>query len=126
DLFNWIFPPFIQSLLDKFRTYWNQHTIRVQPEKEMPSGHAPADALEHPGLFGGLDCGIRVPKEAIQEFHHALTEEVGPRESFLTWVGPEFDQTATVVFGCLGISKITLENSWDVFAEMSRRIEPLL
>ncbi|KAJ6543776.1 hypothetical protein DFH09DRAFT_1321960 [Mycena vulgaris] len=126
DLFNWIFPSLIQSLLDEFRTYWNQHTIRVQPEKEMPSGHAPADALEHPGLFGGLDCGIRVPKEAIQELRDALTEEVGPRECFLTWVGPEFDQTATVVFGSLGISKITLENSWDVFAEMSRRIEPLL
>ncbi|KAJ6601878.1 hypothetical protein DFH09DRAFT_900334, partial [Mycena vulgaris] len=120
-----IFPPVIQSLLDEFRTYWNQHTTRAQPEKEMPSGHAPADALEHPGRFKGLDCGIRVPKEAIQELRDALTEEVGPRESFLTWVGPEFDQIATDVFGSLGISKITLESSWDVFAEMSRRIEPL-
>ncbi|KAJ7195476.1 hypothetical protein GGX14DRAFT_403946 [Mycena pura] len=85
DLFNWIFPPLLQAQLDDFRIYWNQHTICSQPEKDMPSGHVPADALEHPGLFGGIDCGIRVPKNAIQEFRDALTEEVGPRESFLAW-----------------------------------------
>ncbi|KAJ6600292.1 hypothetical protein DFH09DRAFT_1271197 [Mycena vulgaris] len=61
-------PPIIQSLLDEFRTHWNQHTIRAQPEKEMPSGHAPADAFEHPGLFGGLDCGIQVPKKLFRSF----------------------------------------------------------
>ncbi|KAJ7767045.1 hypothetical protein DFH07DRAFT_737051 [Mycena maculata] len=126
DLFNWIFPPLIQSQLDEFRVYWNQHVIRAQPDKEMPSGHAPADALEHPGLFGGLDCGIRVPKEALQELREALTEEVGPRESLLAWVSPEFDQMARTVFQTLNISKITIEDSWDVFSEMSRKIETLL
>lgn len=92
----------------------------------MPSGHAPADALDHPGLFGGLDCGIRVPKEALRELREALTEEVGPRESLLAWVSPEFDQMAHDVFKTLNISKITVENSWDVFSEMSRKIETLL
>ncbi|KAJ6545071.1 hypothetical protein DFH09DRAFT_1249204 [Mycena vulgaris] len=86
----------------------NGFMLQRLPFIEMPSGHAPADALEHPGMFGGLDCGIRAPKEAIQELRDALTEEVGPRESFLTWVGPEFDQFATEVFGSLRISKITL------------------
>ncbi|KAJ7815603.1 hypothetical protein B0H13DRAFT_1532784, partial [Mycena leptocephala] len=88
DLVNWIFPPLIQSQLNDFRTYRNQHIIRTQSEKDMPSGHAPADALKHPALSGGIDCSIRVPKEAIQEFRDALTEEVGPGESFLAWVSP--------------------------------------
>ncbi|KAJ7832148.1 hypothetical protein B0H14DRAFT_2364827, partial [Mycena olivaceomarginata] len=126
DLFNWIFPPLVQSQLDEFRVYWNQHIIRAQADKEMPSGHAPADALDHPGLFGGLDCGIRVPKEALRELREALTEEVGPHESLLAWVSPEFDQMARDVFKTLNISKITVENSWDVFSEMSRKIETLL
>jgi hypothetical protein len=60
DLFNWIFPPLVQAELDEFRTYWNQHQVRSQPNKNMPSGHVPADVLEHPELFGGnklLDQG---------------------------------------------------------------------
>jgi hypothetical protein len=125
ELFNWIFPPLVQAQLDEFRIYWNQHTIRSQPEKEMLSGHAPADALEHPGLFGGLDCGIRIPKEALLELRNALAEEVGPREAYLSWVTPQFDQIATDIFRTLTFSEITLENSWDVFSEMSHRLEAL-
>ncbi|KAJ7196270.1 hypothetical protein GGX14DRAFT_575083 [Mycena pura] len=126
DLFNWIFPPLLQAQLDDFRTYWNQHTIRPQPEKDMPSGHAPSDALEHPGLFGGIDCGIRVPKDAIQEFRDALSEEVGPRESYLAWVSPEFEQLAQDVFRSLDVAEITIQNSWDVFRDMSAKMEALL
>ncbi|KAJ6522522.1 hypothetical protein DFH09DRAFT_1421721 [Mycena vulgaris] len=96
------------------------------PKKKCLLGMLQLTPLSTQACLGGLDSGIRVRKEAIQELRDALTEEVGPRESFLTWVGPEFDQIATEVFGSLGISKITLENSWDVFAEMSRRMEPLL
>ncbi|KAJ7838410.1 hypothetical protein B0H13DRAFT_1911838 [Mycena leptocephala] len=125
DLVNWIIPPLIQSQLNDFRLYWNQHTVRTQSEKDMPSGHAPADALKHPALFGGIDCGIRVPKEAIQECRDALTEEVGPRESFLAWVSPEFDQLAKEVFQSLGVSEITVENSWGVFRDMSAKMEAL-
>jgi hypothetical protein len=91
----------------------------------MPSGHVPADALDHPGLFGGIDCGIRVPKDAIQELRDALTEEVGPRESFLAWVSPEFDQLARDVFETLDVTAITIQNSWDVFRDMSAKMEAL-
>ncbi|KAJ7839738.1 hypothetical protein B0H13DRAFT_1650057, partial [Mycena leptocephala] len=126
DLVNWIFPPLIQSQLNNFRMYWNQRTIRMQTEKDMPSGHAPADALKHPALFGGIDCSIRVPKEAIKEFRDALTEEVSPRESFLSWVSPEFDQLAKEVFQNLDVSEITLENAWDVFRDMSVKMEALI
>ncbi|KAJ7884218.1 hypothetical protein B0H13DRAFT_2235367 [Mycena leptocephala] len=106
ELFNWIFPPLVQAQLDEFRTYWNQHTIHSQPEKEMLSG-------------------IRVPKEALQELRNALTEEVGPREAHLSWVTPDFNQIATDIFQTLTFSEITFENSWDVFSEMSHRLEAM-
>ncbi|KAK7006597.1 hypothetical protein R3P38DRAFT_3601201 [Favolaschia claudopus] len=105
DLFNWIFPPLVQAKLDEFCTYWNQHIIRLQPEKEMPSGHAPADALAHPGLFGGLHCGIQVPADALRDLRDALSEEVGPRDSHLLWVTPEFDGVATEIFAGLTFNK---------------------
>jgi hypothetical protein len=122
-LFNWIFPPVVQAELDEFRTYWNQHKIRPQANKIMPSGHVPADALKHPQLFGGISCFIKVPKETLTELRAFLTEEVGPREEHLRWVSEEFKVFAEVVHREVGSPKITIENSWKVFNEMSVYME---
>ncbi|KAJ7885240.1 hypothetical protein B0H13DRAFT_2235309 [Mycena leptocephala] len=75
DLFNWIFPPLVQAELDKFRIWWNQHQIRSQPNKNIPSRHVPADVLKYPELYGGINCFIKVPKETIAELRQFLTEE---------------------------------------------------
>jgi hypothetical protein len=90
DLFNWIFPPLVQAELDEFRIWWNQHQIRAQRNKNMPSGHVPADALKHPELYGGINCFVKVPKETIAELRRFLTEEVRPRSEHLDWVDAEF------------------------------------
>ncbi|KAJ7708537.1 hypothetical protein B0H14DRAFT_2415337 [Mycena olivaceomarginata] len=47
SLFNWIFPPLVQEGLNEFCVYWNQHKICSQQMRNMPSGHVPADVLEH-------------------------------------------------------------------------------
>ncbi|KAJ7695249.1 hypothetical protein B0H14DRAFT_2418856, partial [Mycena olivaceomarginata] len=47
SLFNWIFPPLVQEELNEFCVYWNQHKIYSQQMRNMPSGHVPADVLEH-------------------------------------------------------------------------------
>ncbi|KAJ6507923.1 hypothetical protein C8R47DRAFT_62272 [Mycena vitilis] len=125
DLFNWIFPPLVQAELDEFRVYWNQHRIRDQPKKNMPSGHVPADALEHPEFFGGINCLIKVPPETVQDLRSFLTEEVGPRDEHLAWVSTEFAAIADAVHESLGHPKITLENSWSIFGLMSSGIEEL-
>ncbi|KAJ7123737.1 hypothetical protein C8R44DRAFT_840569 [Mycena epipterygia] len=125
DLFNWIFPPLVQAELDDFRTYWNQHKIRPQADKNMPSGHVPADALEHPELYGGINCFIRVPLDTIKELRAFLTEEVGPREQHLSWVSDDFAKIAEEVHQSLGSPKVTLENSWEIFKHMSATMEEL-
>lgn len=56
----------------------------------MPSGHVPADVLEHPKFQGGLDCRVRVPVEVVSQLREHLTDEVGPRESHLSWITDEF------------------------------------
>ncbi|KAJ6598518.1 hypothetical protein B0H10DRAFT_2167613 [Mycena sp. CBHHK59/15] len=78
DLFNWIFPPLIQAELNEFHTYWNQHKICDQPDKNMPSGHVPADVLEHPEIYGGINCLIKVPRDTLDDLRAFITEEVGP------------------------------------------------
>ncbi|KAJ7197183.1 hypothetical protein GGX14DRAFT_668406 [Mycena pura] len=54
-LFYWIFVPLLQAELDEFCTWWNHHRVRTQKDKTMPSGHVPADVLDHPQNYGGLD-----------------------------------------------------------------------
>ncbi|KAJ7151306.1 hypothetical protein C8R43DRAFT_1004776 [Mycena crocata] len=125
DLFNWIFPPLIQGELDEFRVYWNQHRIRAQPNKTMPSGHVPVDALEHPEIYGGINCFIKIPKETIDNLREVLTQEVGPRSDHLQWVDNEFSSLAESVHKSIGSPKITLNNSWEIFAQMSICIEEL-
>ncbi|KAJ7905018.1 hypothetical protein B0H13DRAFT_2233816 [Mycena leptocephala] len=125
DLFNWIFPPLVQAELDEFRIWWNQHQIRSQPNKNMPSGHVPADALKYPELYGGINCFIKVPKETIAELRQFLTEEVGPRSEHLDWVDAEFAALAEAVRKSLGSPQITLTNSWEIFRKMSAFIENL-
>jgi hypothetical protein len=125
DLFNWIFPPLVQAELDEFRTYWNQHQVRSQPNKNMPSGHVPADVLEHPELFGGINCLIKVPKETLTDLRVFLTEEVGPRSEHLQWVDDEFAAIAEAVHKSIGSPHITLTNSWEIFRKMSAHIENL-
>ncbi|KAJ7092528.1 hypothetical protein C8R43DRAFT_1049877 [Mycena crocata] len=125
DLFNWIFPPLIQGELDEFRVYWNQHRIRAQPNKTMPSGHVPVDALEHPEIYGGINCFIKIPKETIDNLREVLTQEVGPRSDHLQWVDDEFSSLAESVHKSIGSPKITLNNSWEIFAQMSICIEEL-
>jgi hypothetical protein len=124
-LFYWIFVPLVQAELDEFRTWWNQHRVRHQPDKNMPSGHVPDDALEHPQMFGGLNCIIPIPKEAVNELRAYLTEEVGPRETHLSWYTDEFAATAEAAYQSIGCPAYTLDTAWVVFGAMSDALEAL-
>lgn len=91
----------------------------------MPSGHTPIDALNHPKLLGGLDCRIPVPSEAITELRALLTEQVGSRETHMTWVSDDFVARANDTHRELNLPIITFENSWDIFTRMADAMEDL-
>ncbi|KAJ7690478.1 hypothetical protein B0H17DRAFT_936005, partial [Mycena rosella] len=59
-LFYWIFVPLIQHELDEFCAWWNSHRVRLQPDKNMSSGHVPAYVFEHASHVGGIECRIRI------------------------------------------------------------------
>ncbi|KAJ7752503.1 hypothetical protein DFH07DRAFT_774437 [Mycena maculata] len=124
-LFYWIFVPLIQHELDEFRAWWNQHRVRLQWDKNMPSAHVPAHVFEHPSHVGGIDCRIRIPKEAVSELRGYLTEEVGSRESHLGWPGitADFETMAQAAWVDVEKPEMSLESAWDIFAKMSPVIE---
>ncbi|KAF8187655.1 hypothetical protein K438DRAFT_1525312, partial [Mycena galopus ATCC 62051] len=73
-LFYWVFVPLLQAELDEFRLWWNHHQVRTQVDKNMPSGHVPLDALEHPQNYGGIDCRIPVPEECVDDLRQMITD----------------------------------------------------
>ncbi|KAJ6550296.1 hypothetical protein B0H19DRAFT_1211498 [Mycena capillaripes] len=101
-LFYCIFIPLLQAQLDAFRIYWNHHRVRSQKDKNMPSGHVPADAFNHPQNFGGLDCRIPILKAAVDDMRRMLAEEVGPREIHLSWFSAEFAVLAENIYAQIG------------------------
>ncbi|KAK7036921.1 hypothetical protein R3P38DRAFT_2489014, partial [Favolaschia claudopus] len=125
SLFYWIFVPLLQAKLDEFRLWWNHHRVRdhhrvrVQIEKNMPSGHVPADASAHPKNFGGIDCRISVPLAAVDDMRQMLTEEVGSRESHLSSFSLEFAELAEQVYLHIGKPTLSLETAWGVFQQMA-------
>jgi hypothetical protein len=89
----------------------------------MLSGHVPGDAIAHPTLYGGLDCRIHIPMEVVDDLREYLNDEVGPREAYLRWVTPEFSHMAEALYKLIGSPKITWDNAWDVFTQMSDTAE---
>ncbi|KAK7034908.1 hypothetical protein R3P38DRAFT_2911966 [Favolaschia claudopus] len=126
SLFYWIFIPLLQAKLDEFRLWWNHHRVRVQIEKNMPSGHVPADAFAHPKNFGGIDCRTSVPQAAVDDMRQMLTEEVGSRESHLSWFTLEFAELAEQVYLHIGKPTLSLETAWGVFQQMAQPIADVI
>ncbi|KAK6968878.1 hypothetical protein R3P38DRAFT_3508545 [Favolaschia claudopus] len=126
SLFYWIFIPLLQAKLDEFRLWWNHHRVRVQQEKNMPSGHVPADAFAHPENYGGIDCRIAVPQAAVDDMRQMLTDEVGSRESHLSWYDLEFAELAAQVYSHIGKPTLSLETAWDVFQQMAQPIADVI
>ena len=90
----------------------------------MPSGHVPSHAMDYPELFGGLDCRIKIPPEAIADLREQLEAEEGPRSDFQAWPGltAEFNLRASEVYVAIGEPSIKLTNAWDVFVQMAMEL----
>jgi hypothetical protein len=118
NLFYWIFVPLVQQMLDRFCAYWNTHKIRCQKNKQLPSSHSPDVACMNPELFGGQDCRITVPKDALDRVREILTAQVGPRDQHLRWCTQDFHDQADTAYEAIGSPTLTLDSAWVVFTQM--------
>ena len=116
----WLWPPLIQQELDKFRHYANNHRVRKQKDKILPSGVSPNMAYLFPEKFGATNCLEPVDLTVVQEILDGLQEE---KERLTDWGVPEeFAARAKTVYDTLPVEEVTLLNIWLVFALMAPRL----
>lgn len=103
----------IQAELDDFRRTSNDHKVRSDNVKVLPSGVSPnvAFALFH--KYGGENCLQQVDPAIVQN----LMEEIGG-EALIQFVTPEYAAKAQAAYDTLHITSLTLENIWSVFSSL--------
>ncbi|KAJ7700669.1 hypothetical protein B0H17DRAFT_856842, partial [Mycena rosella] len=62
---NWIWFPVIQRSLDAFCDQQNNHRIRKQSGKSLPSGETPNQFYSNPTAYGGEHCLIPIDEEVV-------------------------------------------------------------
>lgn len=116
QVFNWLWPPLVQERLDLFREYWNNHMVRHQKKKLLPSGTSPRQLWVAPqsARASARDCSVVVSQDKVC----ALRAEIGGqdgRAAAFRFVSAEFQAEADLALGELGFPPITLTSAWDVF-----------
>lgn len=112
----------MQNELDAFVEYWNAHTVRTQPNKNMPSGGTPNDFFVRPEAYNGQRLSVPVEPEAIDELRNRLSVN---REEAFRWVDDQFGALAEEVYTSIGSPSLSMQNGWLVFAQMSPQLEAL-
>ncbi|KAF5379743.1 hypothetical protein D9615_005816 [Tricholomella constricta] len=111
EMSNWIWFPLIQRELDDFVDTQNNHRIRRQQEKNLPSGGTPNDFYRHPDRYGGQSCLIDIDINVLDQ----LLDEAVEGRRLMQYVDEEFEEIANTAYIAVGRPKITLHSAWDVF-----------
>ncbi|KAJ6447916.1 hypothetical protein C8R45DRAFT_850605, partial [Mycena sanguinolenta] len=118
DLFNWLWPKIIQCGLDDFIDYWNNHKIRTQRNKLLPSGVSPNYIWDFPEKFGLTHFGVSAPPQSIATLWQSILKSCN---ECYRWVS-EFDSRAWEVYVQIGEPKLILMDGWTIFYEMLPQI----
>jgi hypothetical protein len=72
--------------------------------------------MDYPELFGGLNCRIEIPSEAIEDLRGQLNIEEGSKSEYQAWPGltAKFNVRASHSFVEIGEPTIKLSNAWDI------------
>ncbi|KAJ7442920.1 hypothetical protein B0H11DRAFT_1748761, partial [Mycena galericulata] len=115
DLFNWLWPKIIQRSLDQFVDYWNNHTIRTQRNKLLPSGFSPNYICDFPDKFGLTHFGVPAPQNLVDSLRVNIPK---PRAECYRWVSDEFDVRAREIYQFIGAPNFILTDGWTIFCQM--------
>ncbi|KAJ7172053.1 hypothetical protein C8R46DRAFT_1073669 [Mycena filopes] len=117
---NWIWFPLVQRELDKFCHQQNNHRVRFQADKLLPSGGTPHEFYTKPEKYGGEQCLIPVDGDVIQELLDGCEEGYAR----MRYVEEEFDVIAEEAYTAMGRPAITLHNAWAVFRVLIGQLQP--
>ncbi|KAJ7590443.1 hypothetical protein C8J56DRAFT_888594 [Mycena floridula] len=116
DLFNWLWPKIMQQCLDLWRTYWNSHTVRSQPDKVLPSGDSPDLIYQLPKNHGLINCSTPVTKAAIDILGKSQAE-------CMRWVSEEFEAHANEAYMSIGSPTLQPTKGWTIYTRMLKLLE---
>ncbi|THH28069.1 hypothetical protein EUX98_g6112 [Antrodiella citrinella] len=112
-LARWLFSILVQRELDTFVDSYNNHRIRKDRRKALPSGMSPNEAMVLYKSYGGIFCLQPVDPALIDQ----LMVEIGG-EDLLRFVSVEYETRALEVYRTLGLSVLNFQNVWTVFQDM--------
>ncbi|KAJ7042660.1 hypothetical protein C8F04DRAFT_1076673 [Mycena alexandri] len=116
---NWIWFPAIQRDLDRFCHQQNNHRVRYQADKKLPSGGTPNEFDKNPQSYGGTPSLIKVDAEVIQELLDGCEE--GYKR--MRYVDEDFADLAEEAYTALGRPGINLQTAWGVFRAMIGQLQ---
>ncbi|KAH7904483.1 hypothetical protein BJ138DRAFT_1019103 [Hygrophoropsis aurantiaca] len=113
ELVQWIWPKLIQQELDTLMDRFNNHTVRFDKNKKLPSGVSPNTAYALHTEYNGQYCLQSVDRQIVAQ----LMEEIGG-EDLIRFVSVEYAAHAQAIYNSLGFTSLTLHNVWAVFSSM--------
>ncbi|KAJ6560015.1 hypothetical protein B0H19DRAFT_1289657 [Mycena capillaripes] len=115
DLFNWLWPKIVQLCLDGFVDYWNNHKIRTQRNKLLPSGFSPNLICDFPERFGLTNFRVPAPQPFVDTLRQNIPKS---RAECYRWVSDEFEAKAWEIYHQIGEPKFVLTEGWTIFCQM--------
>ncbi|KAJ6529386.1 hypothetical protein B0H19DRAFT_1333301, partial [Mycena capillaripes] len=120
--FNPAFPLHIDlfNCLDDFVDYWNNHKIRTQRNKALPSGVSPKFVCDFPERFGLTHFGTPAPQDLVDSLCQSIPKS---REECYRWVSDEFEVRASEIYDHIGTPKLAPTEGWTIFCRMLPHFE---
>lgn len=115
-------PKAVQARINEFIDYFNNHKIRAQQNKVLPSGEAPQVIFDNPADFGLENLKVDVTQEAIDIMRAQIAT---PREEAFCWVTDEFDALAFRVYQDIGAPSLVITDAWQIFLLMVDKIQAI-
>jgi hypothetical protein len=112
-LVQWVWPTLIQAELDALKDRFNNHRVRKDRGKFLPSGVTPNIAFALYQKYRG-EYGLQA---ADRDIIAKLMEDLGGDE-LIRFVSLEYAAKAQRVYDSLNLPKLSLTNVWDIFQAM--------
>ncbi|PVG01305.1 hypothetical protein CPB86DRAFT_676292, partial [Serendipita vermifera] len=103
----------VQNLLDHYARGHEDHMIRYQAERNLPSGGQPGQFYRHPERWGGTQCLIPIPAEDID----MMVQQYVP-DNIFHFCLPEIHTMATSALFWLGNLVLEKTNAWAIFMQV--------
>jgi hypothetical protein len=104
----------VQDALDQHKKFHAEnHKIRSQAKRLLPSGGRAGQFYDHPEQYGGVQCLIPVPPEDI-----ALLIETYVPHNIFHFCSDELHHATTGALVQLGNPPVKQETAWSIFAQV--------